>query len=134
MSDGQGTEGDIGNSYNKRFKIFVVPTWDTGFSAYCFQFIGQGASYCTARNCRTSHHHASVKTVRPGKFYVAKSSTRAFVTPTILDLVIEAEVLTSWRFLSLTLTEWNKKFLITTEALDKIPVSTAAMEVHEEYF
>jgi hypothetical protein len=67
MSDGQGTEGDIGGSNNKQFKIFVVPTWDTGFSGYCFQFIGQGVSYCTARNCRTSHHHASVKTVMPGE-------------------------------------------------------------------
>jgi hypothetical protein len=51
-----------------------------------------------------------------------------------MDLVIEAEVLTSWRALLLTLTEWNQKFLIATEALDDIPVSTAAMEVHEEYF
>jgi hypothetical protein len=79
MSDGQGTEGDMGGSNSKCFKIFVVPTWDTGFSAYCFQFKGQGAwSYCTARNCRTSHHHASVKTIMPGKIYIVKSSTRAF--------------------------------------------------------
>ncbi len=67
MSDGQGTEGDMAGFNGKRFKIFVVPTWSTGFSAYCFQFIVQGASYCTARNCRTSHHHASVKTVTPGE-------------------------------------------------------------------
>jgi hypothetical protein len=133
MGDEQATEGDMGEANGKRFKIFVVPTWSSGFSTYCFQFIGQGASFCTARNCRTSHHHASVKTVMPGEIYVAKSSTRAFVTPTIMDAVIEDEVLTTWQALSLPLTEWNEKFLIATEALEDIPVSTAAMEIHEEY-
>jgi hypothetical protein len=101
-------EGNMGELNGKRFKIFVVPSWNSGFCAYCFQFIGQGAFYCTAHNCRTSHHHASVKTVMPGQIYVAKSSTRAFVTPTIMALVIEAEALTTWRALSLTLTELNE--------------------------
>jgi hypothetical protein len=49
-------------------------------------------------------------------------------------LVIKAEVLTTWQALSLTLTKWNEKFLIATEALDDIPVSTADMEAHEEYY
>jgi hypothetical protein len=70
----------------------------------------------------------------PGQIYVAKSSTRAFMTPTIMDSVIEPEVLTTWRAMSLSLTEWNEKFLIATEALDDIPALTAAMEVHEEYY
>jgi hypothetical protein len=45
MSDEQGTEANMAGSNTKRLRIFVVPTWNTGFSAYCFQFIGQGASY-----------------------------------------------------------------------------------------
>jgi hypothetical protein len=55
-------------SNGKRVKIFVVPGWDKGFSMYCFQFIGQGASFYTTQNCTTAHHH-----VRPGELYVAKS-------------------------------------------------------------
>jgi hypothetical protein len=134
MSDEQGTEANMVGSNAKRFRIFVVPTWDIGFSTYCFQFIGQGASYCTAVNCAASHHHSSVKTVMPGEIYVAKSSTTAFVTPSILDSVIEVEVLANWRTLSLTLTEWNAKLLIATAALDDMPVSNAAMEAHEKFF
>jgi hypothetical protein len=45
----------------KKFKIVVIPTVNQGFSAYCFQVIGQGASFCTARNCVTAHHHAARK-------------------------------------------------------------------------
>jgi hypothetical protein len=134
MDDGRMTEQDTPGSNGKRFKIFVIPTDNTGFSSYCFQFIGQGASYCTARNCATSHHHASVKAVKPGEIYVAKSSTTAFVTPSMHEAGIDADVLTGWRALSLTLSEWNEKFFIATAALDDIPVSTAAMEVHEEFF
>jgi hypothetical protein len=70
----------------------------------------------------------------PGEIYMAKSVTTAFVTPSIMDSVIEAAVLAGWHTLSLTQTEWNEKFLFATEALDDIPVYTADMEVHEEYF
>jgi hypothetical protein len=80
-------------SNGKRFKIFVVPNQYEGFSSYCFQFIGQGASYCTARDCATSHHQALVKVVKPGKIYVSKSSTTAFVTPSITKSVIDSDVL-----------------------------------------
>jgi hypothetical protein len=51
----------------KPCKIFVVPSLDKTFSMFCFQLIGQGASFCTASNCRTAHHHASTKKVKPGK-------------------------------------------------------------------
>jgi hypothetical protein len=122
------------NNNGKHVKIFVVPGWDDGFSTYCFQFIGQGASFCTAKNCTTSHHHASKKEVVPGKLYVCKSSTTAFVTPSITSSVIDCEVLIQWRGLSLSLHEWNEKFFIATNASDEAPASTAAMEVQEAFF
>jgi hypothetical protein len=118
----------------KRVKIFVVPSWDKGFSTYCFQFIGQGASFCTSQNCVTAHHHASVKKVMPGKLYVAKSTTTAFVMPSITTKVIDVDVLAKWKTLCLLLSEWNKKFFIATAASDKAPASTAAMEMKEDYF
>jgi hypothetical protein len=89
MDDGWKTESDTPGSNGKRFKTFVIPTSNTAFSAYCFQFIGQGASYCTARNCVTAHHHALVKAVKPGEIYVAKSPTTAFVTPSIHEACID---------------------------------------------
>jgi hypothetical protein len=134
LDTGQTALSYTPESNGKRFKIFVVPNQYKGFSLYCFQFIGQGASYCTARNCATSHHHASVNIVMPGEIYVSKSSTTAFVTPSITKSVIDSDVLSGWRALSLTLPEWNEKFLIATAALEDAPVSTAAMEVHEEFF
>ena len=106
-----------------------------GLQRLLLQFIGQGASYCTARNCNTAHHHSLVKTVKPGEIYVAKSSSTAFVTPSITDSVIDSDVLAVWRALTLTLPEWNQKFFIATAALDDdVPVSSAAMEVHETFF
>jgi hypothetical protein len=118
----------------KRVKIFVVPSWDEGFSTYCFQFIGQGASFCTSQNCITAHHHASVKKVTPGELYVAKSVTTAFVTPSITTKVIDVDVLNEWKTLSLSLSEWNEKFFIATAASDKAPASTAAMEMNKDFF
>jgi hypothetical protein len=122
-------------SNGKRDKIFVVPDWNNGFSTYCFQFIGQGASFCTAKNCTTSHHHASTKKeVVPGELYVCKSSSTAFVTPSISSVVIDNKVLIKWSSLSLLLQEWNEKFFIATNAADEAPASTAAMEVQETFF
>jgi hypothetical protein len=48
------------SSSAKKYKIF---------GRYCFQAIGQGASFCITHNCITSHHHMVVKMVKPGKIY-----------------------------------------------------------------
>jgi hypothetical protein len=77
----------------KWVKIFVVPDWNEQFSAYCLQFIGQGASFGTAKICATVHHQASKKEVVPGELYMAKSVTTAFVTPSITSAVIDSDVL-----------------------------------------
>jgi hypothetical protein len=134
LTDGQAEV--LGNqaSNGKRVKIFVVPEWNDGFITYCFQFIGQGASFCTAKNCTMAHHHASKKQVAPGKLYVAKSAMTAFVTPSITSSVIDSEVLIDWRARSLSLHEWNEKFCIATSASDEAPASSAAMEVQENVF
>jgi hypothetical protein len=105
MEDGHANRGDMQTLNGKRFKIFAVPTWDACFSTYCFQLIGQGASFCTSQNCKTAHHHASVKTVQPGDIYIAKSATTAFLTPSIMESVVDSDVLK----------EWSSLFLIATQ-------------------
>jgi hypothetical protein len=93
----------------RRFKIFVVPARDQSFVSFCFQLIGQGGSFCTARKCAISHHHTPVKSVKPGDIYVAKSATTAFLTPSIPTKVIDDNVLNTWRTLSLLLPASNEK-------------------------
>jgi hypothetical protein len=118
----------------KRFKIFVVPkSLDETFGTFCFQLIGQVASFCTARNWDMAHHHASAKKVKPGEIYLAKSSTTAFVTPSITTKVIGENALTTWKSLTLSLPEWNEKFFIATAASDEIPASSAAIEMHKAF-
>jgi hypothetical protein len=134
MADGQTDPLASQPSNGKRVKIFVVPGWDKGFSTYCFQFIGQGASFCTTQNCTTAHHHASKKEVRPGELYVAKSQSTAFATPSIASTVIDDDVLAEWKALSLSLSEWNKTFFIATNTSDDQPSSSAAMEIQETFF
>jgi hypothetical protein len=134
LTDGQ-TEALANQASNgKRVKLFVLPEWNDGFSMYCFQFIGQGASLCTAKNCTTAHYHASKKQVAPGELYVSKSVSTAFVTPSITSTVIDSEVLVDWLSRSLSLQEWNEKFFITTNASDEAPASSTAMEVQETFF
>jgi hypothetical protein len=118
----------------KKFKIFVVPDDVNGFNDYCFQLIGQGASFCTSINCTTSHHHASVKAVKPGEIYLAKGISTAFVLPSLEKSVLDPEAVSKWKSLSLTLPDWNKKFFIATSASDELPASTAAIERQEEFF
>jgi hypothetical protein len=134
MADGQ--TDPLANQPNngKRVKIFVVRGWDKGFSTYCFQFIGQGASFCTIQNCSTAHHHASKKDVRPGELYVAKSQSTAFATPSIESSVIDDDVLADWKALSLSLSDWNEKFFIAKNTSDDLPASSAAMEIQENFF
>jgi hypothetical protein len=134
MSEAQDPDLENQTSNGKGFKVFVVPSLDKGFLSFCFQYIGQGASFCTARNCTTSHHNASVRKVMLGELYVAKSTTTAFVTPSIMGNVIDDDVLSMSRTLSLSLPEWNEKFLIATAASDDEPASKAAMEVQEDFF
>jgi hypothetical protein len=112
----------------------VIPTENLGFNSYCFQFIGQGTSFCTARNCATAHHHAAAKTVMPGEIYVAKGNTTAFVTPCLTESALDTHVLTEWKSLSLALPEWNEKFLIAATVSDQLPASAAAIEVQETFY
>jgi hypothetical protein len=76
----------------KKFKIFVVLDDINSFNDYCFQLIGQSASCCTSINCTRSHHHASVKAVKPGEIYVAKGISTAFVLPSLEKSVLDPEV------------------------------------------
>jgi hypothetical protein len=121
-------------STGKKFKIIVIPTRNLGFGNFCFQFIGQGASFCTAQNCATAHHHAATKTVIPGEIYVAKGATTAFATPALAESALDPHVATEWRSLSLTLPEWNEKFLIATAVSDELPASAAAIEMQETFY
>jgi hypothetical protein len=134
MADGHTDPLASQTANGKRVKIFVVPGWEKGFSTFCFQFIGQGASFCTTQNCTTAHHHASKKEVRPGEIYVAKSHTTAFATPSLEPTVIDEDVLADWKALSLSLSDWNEKFFIATNTSDELPASSAAMEVQEAFF
>jgi hypothetical protein len=126
----------IGQAHNgKRFKIFVVPSQEEGFGTYCFQLIGQGASFCTTRNCGTLHHHASVKDVIPGDIYVAESTTTASTTlTTISKTVMEEDVLSVWRTLILLLQQWNKELFLAKNASNDLPTSKATMEMNEDFF
>jgi hypothetical protein len=70
------------------------------------------------------HHHALVKTIKPGEVYISKSSRTACVT-----------VLTEWCSLNLTLPEWNEKFLVATTASDVVPAaSLASIKIQEDFF
>jgi hypothetical protein len=122
------------STLGKRFRVFIAPALDKGFNNYCFQLIGQGVSFCTVLNCATTHHHGSVKSVKPREVYVAKGPTMAFVTPSLTPMVIDEQVLENWKSLNLALPDWNEKFLITAAALDDLPASAAAMEVQEDFF
>jgi hypothetical protein len=75
-----------------------------------------------------------VKTVKLGEIYVAKSPTSAFVPPSLVDCVLDVEVVEEWQGLVLTLSDLNQKFFITTAAADNIPASTAAIGLQEELF
>jgi hypothetical protein len=75
-------------SNSKRVKTFVVPGWEEGFSTYCFQFIGQGASFCTAKNCTTAHQHTAKKQAAPGELYISNNGVRdPFLNPSTNSFV-----------------------------------------------
>jgi hypothetical protein len=117
------------------FRFLVVPSWDEESSTFCFHYIGQDAlSLCMSQNCGRVHPHASVKKVMPGMLYITKYLTTAFVTPLIITEVINGDILTEWKTLSLSLPEWNEKCFIATAALDGVTASTAAMEVNGQFF
>jgi hypothetical protein len=93
LMDGQAEILANQTSNGKKVKVFVAPGWDEGFGMYCFQFIGQCTSFCTAKNCTMAHHRASKKQVAPGELYVAKSASTAFMTPLVTSSVNDSEVL-----------------------------------------
>jgi hypothetical protein len=114
----------------------VIPTTvDLGSRNYCFQLIGQGASFFAAQNCATVHHHAAVKTITPGEIYIPKGITMVFVTPMLNASALDPHFLKQWKSLSLALpSEWNEKILIATAVSDELPASAAAIEVQENFF
>jgi hypothetical protein len=67
--------------------------------------------------------------------YVAKGLvSTAFVLPLLGGSVLEPETLSKWKSLSLTLPDWNEKFVIATSTSDGVPASTVAIELQEEFF
>jgi hypothetical protein len=51
----------VGSSTAKRFKLFRVPRTGGGYENMCLSLIGQGTTFCTGRNCKTSHQGGSWK-------------------------------------------------------------------------
>jgi hypothetical protein len=84
------TEEGSRTSTTKKSRIYLVPIDTEDFNKICFKLVGAGAVFCTAVNCRVTHHGGAIKMtpVISGDIFVAKSSTEAFVEPRMLSFNI----------------------------------------------
>jgi hypothetical protein len=116
----------------KKHKLYKVPDLGSGYEESCFRLIGQGQTFCTARNCTTTHQGA-VYGVRPGWLFVSKAHTAAFSDPGISKQQLTAELLVEWDVKSAGLTEWTRLFLLASQLKEDGPASAAAMEAQDDF-
>jgi hypothetical protein len=116
----------------KKHKLYKVPDLGSGYEESCFRLIGQGQTFCTARNCTTTHQGA-VYGVRPGWLFVSKAHTTAFSDPGISKQQLTAELLVDWDVKSAGLTEWTRLFLLASQLTEDGPASAAAMEAQDDF-
>jgi hypothetical protein len=90
------------NSSMKEFKLYEVPRMDQGYEATCFHLIGQGTTFCTSRNCTTSHQGATLAPL-PGALFVAKTATTAFADPRSSIMFLSPDLVVSWNNTAFTL-------------------------------
>jgi hypothetical protein len=116
----------------KRHKLYKVPDLGAGYEESCFRFIGQGQTFCTARNCTTTHQGA-IYGARPGWLFVTKAHTSAFSDPGISRLHLTAELLVDWDTKAAGLDEWTRLFLLASQVTHDGPASAAAMEAQNDF-
>jgi hypothetical protein len=116
----------------KKHKLYKVPDLGSGYEESCFRFIGQGQTFCTARNCTTTHQGA-VFGARPGWLFVTKSHTAAFADPGISKTHLTADLVVEWDSKSAGLSEWTRLFLLASQVTHDGPASAAALEAQDDF-
>ena len=86
------------------------------FEPYCFGLIGQGGTFCVNKACSLKHQGGFHDTDIHGDVYVLKSSTRAFVEPSLFAQGIDPDLMNQWLVKTSTLSEWRKTFMLAVTA------------------
>jgi len=103
---------------DKRYHLWQAPD---SFEDSCFRLIGQGSSFCITEQCTVSHKTTKHFHPLPGEIYVKKSSTTAFVAPSIPSASLRDDLLKSWFSSSATIVEWNQRFSLAKHEV-KYPI------------
>ena len=104
----------VQGSSTKKYRIWVAP--DSG--DLCYQFIGQGSTFCIQSKCSIKHKNTERVSVPPGMAFVLKSPISAFREPSINVDVIGERLLAKWSGDLCTLDEWSARFLLVEQELD----------------
>jgi len=94
--------------------------FNTDESDVCLGMLGQGALFCTVKNCRKTHRSNTFHVALPGELYVAKTADTAFVDPVVKMSLLKEDLLERWKSISCTLDEWASLFsLVEANAVDQ---------------
>ena len=111
-----------------RYRLWKAPA---SFEDSCFRLIDQGGSFCTAQGCTVSHKSMKHFHPLPGEIYVKKSTTTAFIAPSIPSSSLREELIRTWFGTSCTIIEWNQRFSLAHHE-DKYPASRNPDEKNSE--
>jgi hypothetical protein len=121
-----------GLSGSKKFKLFEVPRIGRGFEEICFSLIAQGATFCTAKDCKTSHKGDLFRPLH-GQLFVSKTPTTAFTDPKCSVMFLTPELLVDWNGCARTVDEWSRLFLLVNVTARDGPTSAANLEAKQEF-
>jgi len=101
-----------------KYRLWKAPA---SFEDSCFRLIGQGSCFCITDKCTVAHKTTKHFHPLPGEIYVKRSSTTAFVAPSISSHSLRGDLLDSWFNGSATIIEWNQRFALAKHE-EKYPV------------
>jgi hypothetical protein len=125
LSEGRG-------SGTKKYKLFEVPRVGRGLEEICFSLIGQGTTFCTARNCKTSHK-GDIFRPTPGHLFVSKTASTAFADPKCSVMFLTPDLLVDWNSAARTISEWSRLFMLVNTTSSEGPTSHANLEAKEDF-
>jgi hypothetical protein len=120
------------NSRAKKYKLFEVPRTGRGLEERCFCLIGQGTTFCTLRNCKTTHKGEIFRPLL-GQLFMSKMPLTAFAYPRSSVSFLTPDLLVEWNSNTCTLEEWSHLFLLVNSTSLEGPTSLANLKVKVDF-
>lgn len=121
------------SSGGSKRRLFKVPESQILADTFCFRTIGEGATFCTAVNCKTQHKGSRLDLVCGCAFIKGAAKNSAFVDPYVNLSHVEDTLADDWLVSAKSKEEWKDLFTkVRTLARENIGFKVSSSDIEYE--